>query len=115
MQAAQIRAVAFTEYAKKFDRLLQKGQAYTISGGSIRPARKGIPTEHMFEIHFNEVSSVHVLRDHVSGSSTAGKLLVVEYKLVMLVGKNFIVWVHKGCCTVQSVQHTRYTAVNALL
>lgn len=78
MQAAQIRAVAFAEYAGKFHHLLQIGQAYTISGGSIRLARNGIPTKHKFEIHFNEFSSVHVLRDHVSGSSTAGKLLVVE-------------------------------------
>ena len=72
MQAAQIRAVAFTEYAEKFDRLLQVGQPYIISGGSIRTAKSGIPTQHKFEICLNDYSSVQVLRDCVSGSSTAG-------------------------------------------
>ena len=56
----QIRAVAFAEYAEKFDRLLQKDQAYLISRGSIKPARWGIQTEHKYEIRLNEFSTVQI-------------------------------------------------------
>ena len=74
----QIRAVAFAEYAEKFDRLLQKDQAYLISRGSIEPARSRIPTEHKYEIHLNGFSTVEARRRSVSGLSTEGTVYIVR-------------------------------------